>query len=62
MPFDFSQVTAPFRMQPGLARLPGRAPPTPLRPGSRHWREKVAVLAAFRAQAIAAFAYKKSIG
>ncbi len=49
VPFDFdAAVTAPFRMQPGLRRLaPGAAHLTPLAPGSRHQREKLAVLGAF---------------
>jgi hypothetical protein len=46
VPFDFSQVTAPFRMQPGLRRIaPGQAQLTPSRPNGRHLREKTAVLA-----------------
>jgi len=45
MAFDFSLVTAPFRMQPGLRRLePGAAQLTAARPGGRHLREKMAVL------------------
>jgi dimethylamine monooxygenase subunit A len=45
MDFDFSRVTAPFRMQPGLRRVaPGAAQLTPATPGSRHLREKMAVL------------------
>lgn len=49
MSFDFdAAVCAPFRMQPGLRRLaPGAAQLTPLAPGSRHQREKLAVLSAF---------------
>ena len=49
MPFDFdAAVSAPFRMQPGLRRLaPGTPQLTPLAPGSRHQREKLAVLSAF---------------
>lgn len=49
MNFDFdTAVSAPFRMQPGLRRLaPGAAQLTPLAPGSRHQREKLAVLSAF---------------
>lgn len=49
MPFDFdAAVSAPFRMQPGLRRLAAGAPQlTPLAPGSRHQREKLAVLSAF---------------
>ena len=52
--FDFeAAVTAPFRMQPGLRRLPaGTAQLTPLQPGSRHQREKLAVLTAFWPQAL----------
>lgn len=52
--FDFdAAVTAPFRMQPGLRRLaPGSAQLTPLQPGSRHQREKLAVLTAFWPQAL----------
>lgn len=46
-------VVAPFRMQPGLRRLaPGAAHLTPLPPGSRHQREKLAVLSAFAHQAL----------
>ncbi len=49
MSFDFdTAVSAPFRMQPGLRRLPaGSTQLTPLAPGSRHQREKLAVLSAF---------------
>ncbi len=49
MAFDFeAAVDVPFRMQPGLRRLsPGAAQLTPLVPGSRHQREKLAVLSAF---------------
>jgi hypothetical protein len=56
MSFDFdAAVTAPFRMQPGLRRLaPGAAQLTPLPPGSRHQREKLAVLSAFHPQALCA--------
>lgn len=56
MNFDFdAAVTAPFRMQPGLRRLaPGAAQLTPLAPGSRHQREKLAVLSAFADQALVA--------
>ncbi len=56
MSFDFdAAVTAPFRMQPGLRRLaPGAAQLTPLAPGSRHQREKLAVLSAFPTQALCA--------
>ena len=56
MSFDFdAAVTAPFRMQPGLRRLaPGAAQLTPLPPGSRHQREKLAVLSAYPTQALCA--------
>jgi dimethylamine monooxygenase subunit A len=52
--FDFeAAVQAPFRMQPGLRRLAAGAPQlTPLGPGSRHQREKLAVLSAFWPQAL----------
>jgi len=51
--FDFSLVSAPFRMQPGLRRVaPGAAQLTPNAPGGRHLREKVAVLASFDDQAL----------
>lgn len=54
MPFDFdAAVTPPFRMQPGLRRLADGAPQlTPLPPGARHQREKLAVLSAFWPQAL----------
>jgi dimethylamine monooxygenase subunit A len=53
MPFDFSAVSAPFRMQPGLRRLaPGATQLTPLRDGDRALREKLAVLSAFASQAL----------
>lgn len=54
MSFDMdAAVVAPFRMQPGLRRLaPGAAHLTPLQPGSRHQREKLAVLSAFTHQAL----------
>ena len=55
MPFDFSQVTAPFRMQPGLRRIaPGQAQLTPSRPNGRHLREKMAVLATTADEALLA--------
>jgi dimethylamine monooxygenase subunit A len=56
MPFDFdAAVTAPFRMQPGLRRMaPGVAHLTPLKPGSRHQREKLAVFSALWPQALCA--------
>lgn len=55
MSFDFdTAVQAPFRMQPGLRRLaPGAAQLTPLLPGSRHQREKLAVLSAHASHALA---------
>jgi hypothetical protein len=48
MAFDFdAAVQAPFRMQPGLRRLPeGARQLTPVTVGSRHLREKLAVLGA----------------
>lgn len=54
MSFDFeAAVAAPFRMQPGLRRLDAGARQfTPLVPGSRHQREKLAVLSAFPALAL----------
>jgi len=54
MSFDFdAAVVAPFRMQPGLRRLPaGSVQLTPLAPGSGHQREKLAVLSAFWPQAL----------
>ena len=54
MAFDFdAAVSAPFRMQPGLRRLAaGSAQLTPLGPGSRNQREKLAVLSAFWPQAL----------
>src|SRR3954453_7217897 len=54
--FDFdAAVTAPFRMQPGLRRLAADAAQlTPLAPGSRHQREKLAVLSAYAGQAFVA--------
>lgn len=54
MAFDFdAAVTAPFRMQPGLRRLAaGALQLTPLAPGSRHQREKLAVLSAYASQAL----------
>lgn len=56
MSFDFdAAVSAPFRMQPGLRRLaPGATQLTPVAPGSRHQREKLAVLSAFASQALLA--------
>ncbi len=56
MAFDFAAaVGAPFRMQPGLRRLAAGTPQlTPLAGGSRHQREKLAVLSAFWPQALCA--------
>jgi dimethylamine monooxygenase subunit A len=56
MSFDFdAAVQAPFRMQPGLRRLDaGAVQLTPLAPGSRHQREKLAVLSAHAGHALAA--------
>ena len=55
MGFDFSLVSAPFRMQPGLRRVaPGVPQLTPVRPNGRHLREKVAVLGSHAAQALVA--------
>jgi len=55
MGFDFSLVTAPFRMQPGLRRVaPGAPQITPATPGSRHLGEKMAVLARAPQQALCA--------
>jgi hypothetical protein len=55
MHFDFAQVTAPFRMQPGLRRIaPGQAQLTPSRPNGRHLREKLAVLSTTADEALLA--------
>jgi dimethylamine monooxygenase subunit A len=55
LPFDFSLVSAPFRMQPGLRRVAaGAAQLTPSAPGGRHLREKTAVLASFASRALVA--------
>ena len=52
--FDFdAAVSSPFRMQPGLRRLPaGSTQLTPLALGSPHHREKLAVLSAYWPQAL----------
>jgi len=51
--FDFSLVSAPFRMQPGLRRVAsGAAQLTPSSPGGRHLREKIAVLGSHAGQAL----------
>jgi hypothetical protein len=53
MPFDFTAVSAPFRMQPGLRRLaPGAQQLTPSRLGDRALAEKLGVLAAHADQAL----------
>ena len=53
--FDFSLVSAPFRMQPGLRRVAaGASQLTPSTPGTRHLNEKTAVLGRFAAQALLA--------
>jgi hypothetical protein len=56
MPFDFdAAVTAPFRMQPGLRRMSaGATHLTPMAAGSRHQREKLAVLSATPERALQA--------
>jgi hypothetical protein len=55
MPFDFSAVSAPFRMQPGLRRLaPGTPQLTPNRLGDRALVEKLSILTAHPAQALCA--------
>ena len=55
MPFDFNNVSAPFRMQPGLRRIaPGSAQLTSSRPNGRHLREKMAVLASTSHEALVA--------
>lgn len=44
MDFDFAQISVPFRMRPGLARLaPDALHLTPLRPGSALHAEKLAI-------------------
>lgn len=52
--FDFeTAVVSPFRMQPGLRRLPpGASRWTPLVPGSPAQREKLAVFSAFWSEAL----------
>lgn len=56
MSFDFdAAVQVPFRMQPGLRRLADGAPQlTPLAPGARHQREKLALLSALAPLALVA--------
>ncbi len=57
MPFDFTAVTAPFRMQPGLRPLPpGASQLTPNRLGDRALTEKLLVLARHAEQALVAAA------
>ena len=52
--FDFdAAVSSPFRMQPGLRKLPaGSTQLTPLSPGCAHHREKLAVLSTYWPQAL----------
>jgi hypothetical protein len=53
--FDFDAVAVPFRMQPGLRRMaPGATHLTPVAPGDRVLREKLAVLGAWPAEAAVA--------
>jgi hypothetical protein len=53
MPFDFSAVVAPFRMQPALRRLaPDARQLTPNLPGTGALREKLAVLSSFAGEAL----------
>ena len=53
MPFDFSAVRAPFRMQPGLRKLAaGATQLTPNHLGARALREKLAVLFSHSSQAL----------
>lgn len=55
MTFDFSLVKAPFQMQPGLRRVADGVPQlTPSVLGSRHLREKMAVLASFADESLVA--------
>ena len=55
MTMDVTRIAVPFRMQPGLRRpAPGSTALTPSAPNGRHFREKVAVLAAFADQALLA--------
>lgn len=57
MSFDFSTVSAPFRMQPGLRRLaPGSVQLTPNAPGSAALNEKLAALQGHAPQALLAVA------
>jgi hypothetical protein len=53
MPFDFTAVSAPFRMQPGLRRLPaGARQLTPNRTGDAALAEKLEVLGTHAPQAL----------
>ncbi|MES2099358.1 MAG: heme-dependent oxidative N-demethylase subunit alpha family protein [Pseudomonadota bacterium] len=55
MPFDFSAVSAPFRMQPGLRRIaPEARQLTPNAPADRALREKLGVLQHHAPQALLA--------
>ena len=55
MAFDFSAVSTPFRMQPGLRALaPGAVQLTPIHPGERTFVEKLAVLTQHADQALVA--------
>lgn len=55
MSLDFSTVTAPFRMQPGLQKLAdGEQQLTPLLPGSQVFEEKLGVLTQHADQALVA--------
>ena len=55
MPFDFDAVAAPFRMQPGLRRIPAGTPQlTPNEPGSPHLAAKLDVLRRHPSQALLA--------
>ena len=55
MPFDFSAVSTPFRMQPGLRALaPDAIQLTPIRPGERTFAEKLGVLTQHADQALVA--------
>ena len=54
MPFDFTAVSSPFRMQPGLRRLAaGDHQLTPIEPGDRALVEKLGVLSAHAHHALA---------
>jgi dimethylamine monooxygenase subunit A len=54
MDFDLAQIAVPFRMQPGLRRIPTEAVRlTPLAAGSRLYAEKLAVLEAGQSRQVA---------